>query len=415
MARVILHSDMNNFYASVECLRHPEFANRPVAVCGDPEARRGIVLAKNMPAKVCGVKTGMPIWEARRACPDLELLPPHFPLYIQYAQMAREIYYEYTDLIEPFGLDEAWLDVGGSTALFGNGASIANQLRNRIRKELGLTVSIGVSFNKVFAKLGSDMKKPDATTVISPENYQKLVWRLPVEDLLFVGPATKAKLDRYCIRTIGDLAQTDSQALLSWFGKSGLLLWQYANGQDTAGVTMWGEREPVKSIGNSTTTPHDLTCETEVKIVLMALAENVAARLRENGFRCQTLQLSIRDNTLNWMERQITLSAPTQIAEDLLKAALSLFHTHYPFPKPVRALGIRTSHLLEAHECRQLSFFPGEMKRQKQEHLAHTLDALRDRFGFSCIQKGRLLTDSALSTSQPKEDPFLHPMESRLA
>ena len=189
MKPVILHSDMNNFYASVEILYDPALRDKPVAVAGDEEARHGIVLAKNDIAKRLGIHTGQVLWEARQQCPELVCVPAHYERYLAFSAQAREIYTSYTDQVESFGLDECWLDVTGSVGLFGDGPTIANDIRGRIRRELGLTVSVGVSFNKVFAKLGSDMKKPDAITVITPENYRERAWSLPVSDLLYVGPA----------------------------------------------------------------------------------------------------------------------------------------------------------------------------------------------------------------------------------
>ena len=281
MERVILHSDLNNFYASVECLYNPSLRGKPVAVAGDPEARHGIVLAKNYEAKACGVATGNPLWMAKKKCPDIIFVPPHYDLYMKYSQIAKEIYSEYTDQVEPYGLDECWLDVTGSTHLFGDGRRIANELRKRIKFELGVTASVGVSYNKIFAKLGSDMKKPDATTIISSDHFRDVVWPLPVNDLLYVGRATHNKLKRYGIHTIGDLAQADQKLLHNMLGQNGLMLWMFANGLDTSPVSNIGAKFLIKSIGNSTTAPLDLITDEDIRITLMVLCESVSSQMRE--------------------------------------------------------------------------------------------------------------------------------------
>ena len=294
MDRIILHSDYNCFYASVEMLHHPELAGKPLAVGGDPEARHGIVLTANYIAKRMGVKTGMALWQARQACPDLVFVPPRMDLYLRFSRMAREIYLEYTDQVENFGCDEAWLAVERSRSIKGDGMTIAREISDRIKQELGITVSIGVSWNKIFAKLGSDYKKPDAITEISRENYKEIVWPLPASDLLYVGRSTERKLSRVGIHTIGELACAEPAHLQSFLGKMGLVLSAFANGLDDSPVSEDGYHAPVKSIGNSTTTPRDLTTDTDVKIILMALSESVAARLRKNGFCAGVVEISIR-------------------------------------------------------------------------------------------------------------------------
>ncbi len=294
MDRIILHSDCNCFYASVEMLHHPELAGKPLAVGGDPEARHGIVLTANYIAKRMGVKTGMALWQARQACPDLVFVPPRMDLYLRFSRMAREIYLEYTDQVENFGCDEAWLAVERSRSIKGDGMTIAREISDRIKQELGITVSIGVSWNKIFAKLGSDYKKPDAITEISRENYKEIVWPLPASDLLYVGRSTERKLSRVGIHTIGELACAEPAHLQSFLGKMGLVLSAFANGLDDSPVSEDGYHAPVKSIGNSTTTPRDLTTDTDVKIILMALSESVAARLRKNGFCAGVVEISIR-------------------------------------------------------------------------------------------------------------------------
>lgn len=407
MERTILHSDMNNFYASVEILFDPTLRGKPIAVSGDAEARHGIVLAKSYEAKACGIRTGETLWEAKQKCPDIVFVPAHYDRYLKYSALARELYVEYSDLVEPFGLDECWIDVTGSTHLFGSGESIADQLRTRIKKELGLTVSIGVSFNKVFAKLGSDMKKPDATTVLRPDNFQQLVWDLPVSNLLYVGPATTAKLAKFDIRTIGALANSDVKFLYWLLGKNGIMLHEFANGRDTSNVRPYYHIPPIKTIGNSVTTPRDLITDDDVKITLLALAESVAARLREQNCLCRTVQLGIRDNTLWSYERQTTLSLPTSNATELLYAAFQLYKLHHTSGKPVRSLSVRALGLVPHHE--QLSLYPDEQARRKEHDLEVIIDRLRNKYGYHAIQRGIALLDPALDLDA-KGEHVIHPI-----
>ena len=406
--RVILHSDLNNFYASVECRYHPEYRGKPLAVLGDPEARHGIVLAKNYEAKYHDVKTGDPMWMAKQKCPDIIFVPPHYDLYMKHSKLVREIYAEYTDKVEPYGLDECWLDVTGSTMLFGSGQEIADKLRERIKFELGVSVSVGVSFNKIFAKLGSDMKKPDATTVIESERFKEIVWPLPVKELLYVGRATHNKLRRKGIFTIGDLADTNPENLRFWLGKMGVVLWQFANGLDTSPVSNIGAKSMIKTVGNSTTAPRDLISNEDIKITLMVLSESVSARLREYGFICRTVQIGIRDNELNWIERQGKLEIPNRTAKSIFELAFSLFKKHTN-GKPIRSLSVRACDL-ESIDHVQLSLLPDVSQLQKQEELEAAMDDLRNRFGHFSIQKGLMLTDKELSRLDPKNDHIIHPM-----
>lgn len=406
--RVILHSDLNNFYASVECLCHPEYRGKPLAVLGDPEARHGIVLAKNYEAKAYGVQTGDPMWMAQKKCPDIVFVPPHYDLYMKHSKLIREIYSEYTDKVEPYGLDECWLDVSGSTMLFGSGEDIANEIRKRVKFELGVSVSVGVSFNKIFAKLGSDMKKPDATTVIESNRFKEIVWPLPVKELLYVGRATHAKLKRKGIFTIGDLANSNPENLRFWLGKMGVVLWQFANGLDTSPVSNIGAKSLIKTVGNSTTAPRDLITDEDIKITLMVLCESVSARLREYGFICRTVQIGIRDNELEWFERQGKLEIPNRTAKSIFELAFSLF-TKYTNGKPIRSLSVRACDL-KPMDFVQLSLLPDAAKLQKQEELETEIDNLRNRFGHFSVQKGMMLCDTELSNLDPKNDHIIHPM-----
>ena len=406
--RLILHSDLNNFYASVECLDNAALRGKPVAVCGDPALRHGIVLAKSYEAKAFGVATGQAIWEARSRCPGLVVVPPRYDRYLEISRQVRELYLQYTDQVEPFGLDESWLDVGGSAALFGDGKQIADTLRRRVRGELGLTVSVGVSFNKVFAKLGSDYRKPDATTVITRENYRELVWALPVSDLLYVGPATARKLGRYGVYTIGALARSSPDFLHAVLGKVGVMLWQFANGLDRSGVSTYYAMPPIKSVGNSTTAPRDLVSDDDVKITLYALCESVAARLREQRCLCSTVQLGIRDNTLLRYERQEKLTAPASNSTDLFDAAFRLFCTNRP-SRPVRSLSVRACGLSPAEEAPQLSLFPEDVKRRKREDLEQAVDRIRAKYGYTGIRRGIQLLDPALDLDA-KGSHIIHPI-----
>ena len=399
MTRTVLHSDLNNFYASVELLSRPELRDRPVAVAGDVEARHGIVLAKNYAAKAFGVQTAEPLWQAKQKCPEIVFLPPHFELYEKYSHAAREIYYEYTDMIEPFGLDECWLDVTGSLGIFESGEKIADDIRRRMKKELGLTVSVGVSFNKVFAKLGSDMKKPDATTVISPDDFCEKIWSLPASDLLFVGRQTDKKLKLYGIRTIGDLATTDPYLLKCLFGKNGLSLYEAANGRDTSPVSLFGSSPPPKSIGNSTTPPRDLVSENDVDIILYQLCESVSSRMRREGVVCETVQVSVRYSDLRSLERQMKPDYPNRTARSLFLSAKELMRKHRLCSAPIRSLGVRAADLVRA-EYEQMSFSPDIMAIQRAETLEGAVDGLRERFGSPALRRGIMFTDEILGADQ---------------
>ena len=397
MDRTILHSDCNCFYASVEMLHRPELTGKPLAVGGDPEARHGIVLTANYIAKRQGVKTGMALWQARQACPDIIFVPPRMDLYLRFSRLCREIYLEYTDQVENFGCDEAWLAVENSSLIKGDGMTIAREISERIRRELGITVSIGVSWNKIFAKLGSDYKKPDAITRISRENYRQIVWPLPSSDLLYVGRSTKRKLARVGIITIGDIAESEPDYMHSLLGKMGLILHGFANGLDESPVTTDGYSAPVKSIGNSTTTPRDLETDTDVKIILMALSESVAMRLRKNGFVAEVVEISVRDNGLYSFTRQKKLSRPTNVTNEIMTAAFSLFKEHYSWQNPIRSLGVRGSSLKLENIPVQLNLFTDEKMREKQEKLDAMTDEIRRRFGYFSIQRAFVKQDETLS------------------
>lgn len=410
MSRIILHSDCNCFYASVECALNPALKGKPVAVSGNPEKRHGIILAKSEEAKKFGVKTGEAIWQAKKKCPQLITLPPNFSKYVEYSKSVKEIYYKYTDMVESFGLDEAWLDVTGSTRLFGNGYEIAQQIRSRIKKELDITVSIGVSYNKIFAKLGSDYKKPDAVTLINKSNYKHMVWSLPAEDLLYVGSATRKKLNSLGIFTIGQIANTPVDILKKNLGKWGQMLHSFANGNDTSTVALYGETSPVKSIGNSTTSPRDLKDITDVKIIMGVLADSVARRMREQGLSCMLVSITVRDNSLCSFTRQKKLLSYTDITSEILNTALALFKESYSWKNPIRSLGLSVSELTCKDSGTQLSLFEDNKKRLRQESLDKTTDALKNRFGNFIINPAVMLKDTTLSGFNPKADHTIHPV-----
>ena len=388
MERVILHCDLNCFYASVELLSHPELRGVPVAVCGDPEARHGIILAKNEPAKAFGVKTAETIWQAKKKCPDLVLLPPHHDRYSDYSRRVNAIYGDYTDLVEPFGIDESWLDVSGSLHLFGGDAkALADTIRARIKAELGLTISVGVSFNKVFAKLGSDYKKPDATTVIPPDGWQEIVYPLPVGDLLYVGRAAQEVLSRYGVHTIGELAKCPQEMLETLMGKMGTQLYQYANGLDKSPVRGAADREPVKSVGNSTTFRKDLTTWDEVRTGIALLSDSVAMRLRRHGLYCMGVQVGLKDNKFQSVSRQKMLDHSTHLMREINDAALELVKLAWKAPTPIRLLSVTAIHLTpEAETYQQLDLLgQAPQAREKQEKVERAMDDIRRKYGHSAI------------------------------
>ncbi len=404
MQRAILHIDCNKFYASVECLHRPEIRDKPVAVGGSREERHGIILTKNEIAASYGVKTGEPLWQARQKCPELVVVPPNFPLYKRFSKMARNIYKDYSDYIEPFGLDENWIDITGSAK---SPPAIAQEIRRRVKYELGITVSIGVSWNKIFAKFGSDYKKPDAVTVITRGNYKDIVWKSPCSDLLFVGPATKRKLNSYGIYTIGELANSGQSFLKSVFGKNGEILYSFANGLDTTSVCHMNDEQALKSIGNSTTTPRDMVNDDDVKTVFTVLAESVARRLREHGVKGRSVTISVRDCDLRSFTRRTHLKTHTDVSSEIITAAMALFRANYDWAKPLRSIGVSVSDFGE--DILQFDLNGTVEKHEKLERLEHTVDDIRRRFGNYAVQRASLLADVGLSRFNPHDDHTIHP------
>ena len=408
--RTILHADMNNCYASIEMLHHPKLRGHPVAVGGSAEQRHGIILARNYEARPYGIKVGQALWEARQKCPGLIIVPPDYDKYLRFSRLFRSILADYSPQVEPFGLDESWIDVTGGVAAHGSGEKIADEIRERVKFELGITVSVGVSYNKIFSKLGSDMKKPDATTVITESNFRELVWPLPASDLLGVGRATEGKLTKYGIKTIGDIANANPSILKSWLGQWGLYLHTYANGLDRSPVAEIGMEGIIKSIGNSMTCPRDLVCDDDAHIVFQNLAESVAERMREQGLMAKTVQISLRANDLFWFERQSSLPQPTHISTEMCAAAMKLLRQNWKWEKPLRSVGIRGTNLVPINQLRQLSLFLDEQRRDKAEKLEYTIDTIRRRFGHYAVDRALLLIDSQLGKLNPKSDHTIHPI-----
>jgi len=391
MERTILHCDCNGFFASVECLFRPELKTVPMAVGGDSESRHGIILAKNELAKKYNIQTAETIWQAKKKCPDLVIVPPRHEEYSKYSRIINSIYQEYTDLVEPFGIDESWLDVTASRRLFGDGKTIADTIRERVKREIGLTVSVGVSFNKVFAKLGSDYKKPDATTVISRENVEKIVYPLPVSALLFVGGKTLEKLNLMHIHTIGDLAKADRNILSAKLGKAGEMLSVYARGEDEDPVKSIYHQDEVKSVGNGMTFRRDLLGEEDIKQGIHILAESVATRLRKKKLKCETIHLQIKSPDFKTVSRQKKLSSPTSLEKEISEVAYGLFLSLWSLEKPVRAMTITGSNLVSGDGATQMTFFEEEKDTEKRERLEETIDVLRNRFGYDSLKKADVI------------------------
>ena len=387
--RWVLHCDCNSFYASVELLSRPELRQKPVAVCGDPASRHGIILAKNEPAKAMGVKTAEAIWQAKRKCPDLVLLEPHRERYVHYYKVINEIYCRFTDRVEPFSIDESWLDVSGSWQLFAQSPkALADRLRAEVRGATGLTISVGISFNKIFAKLGSDYKKPDATTWISRDNYQQLVWPLPVTDLLYVGRSAAETLERVGVRTIGDLARFDRERLFRLLGKQGSQLHDYACGLDRSPVAPAGQYTPPKSVGNGNTFAHNLQSREEIQAGIVQLADQVGARLRRHRMKCTGVALQIRDPDFRDISRQKRLEVPTCLGREIAREAMELADGCWNMQKPVRALTVTAIYLIpEDQAAVQQTLFgdQGAEQRERLEKLAHAMDAIRDKYGRGAI------------------------------
>lgn len=386
--RIILHCDLNNFFASVSLLSNPTLYDLPIAVCGSVEARHGIVLAKNENAKRFGVKTAEAVWEAKQKCPDLVILPPDYKKYHEYSALAKEIYARYTDIIEPFGIDECWLDVTGSTMLFGNGEQIANKIRNDIKRELGITISVGVSFNKIFAKLGSDMKKPDAVTVISRENFKQKVWGLPVSDLLFVGKKTAQKLNQTGIFTVGDVTKCDNAMLTRLLGKAGVQLKSYALGEDNSPVVPPCDDDIPKSVGRTVTPPQDITDNTGVWKIFVKISEEISEILHNKRLYASTIQVHTRNSTLKTKEYSHTLLNPLNTSILLAREAMNIFENNYNWDLSLRSVGFRVTNLKGENVAFQTDIFGSVTKDEQEEKIENSILKVRKKFGNGSLKRG---------------------------
>lgn len=346
--RTILHCDCNNFYASVEIAKDKKrLAGKPLIVCGDPKLRHGIVLAKSIEAKRCGIQTGETIWQARKKCPDVILVPACFDDYLTASGAFRSLCRSFSPLVEPFGLDENWLDITGADL---SGDLVASQLRTAIKDILGITLSIGVSSNKVFSKLASDFRKPDATTIISPAKVSQKIWPLPVDVMLYIGRSTSKQLHSMGIDTIGQLAHTDPDILTHTFGKIGIQIKNHALGIEAPLLPPRQHTAPVKSIGNSSTPPQDMHTFEQTAVLIYTLCESVSARMHEQQCLGQTITLTMKDTRFHTFSRQKALPFPTMSLHDIASAALSMLKTHYDFHLPLRAVGVTCGNLLHVEE-----------------------------------------------------------------
>ena len=406
MERTILHCDMNNFYASVECMLNPSLRGHPVAVGGDVENRHGIILAKNYEAKKFGIQTGEALWQAKQKCPKLIIVSPHYEEYLKYSRLAHSIYADYTDLIEPYGMDEVWMDVTGSTKAFGSGEVIANTLRERIKYELGLTISVGVSFCKVFAKLGSDMKKPDAVTVIPKDSFRDIIWDLPASDMLGVGRSTEKFLSSYGIHTIGQLANAYPDLMQRKLGKNGMVLLAFANGEDRSKVAPQDYEPPMKSIGHGITTMQDLENNAEVWNIMLALTQDIGHKLRVYNKNAAGVAIYIRyieDKQIAGKQWQCQLPVRTHSAAIIAKEAYRLFERFYGWEYPIRSVTVRAINLCSQDLPEQLQFFSDAAAVERKEKLETAIEDIRRRFGKYSIQPACLCQNIKMPTDREVE------------
>lgn len=404
--RIILHCDMNNFYASVECMLNPSLKGHPVAVGGDVENRHGIILAKNYDAKKYGIQTGEALWQAKQKCQDLIIVPPNYEEYLKYSRLAHAIYEEYTDLIEPYGMDEVWLDISSSSRPFCYGEQVANELRERIKFELGLTISVGVSFCKVFAKLDSDLKKPDAVTVIPKDSFREQIWHLPASDMVGVGRATGKPLAGYGIRTIGDLANAYPDLIQKKLGKNGMLLLAFANGEDRSRVARQDFEPPMKSVGHGITTMQDLENNAEVWRIMLALTQDIGKKLRlynKNEGGVAIFVRYVQDKQIFGKQWQCQLPMRTHSAAIIAREAYGLFERNYKWAYPVRSVTVRAINLCSQEEPKQIGFFMNPQEVDRRERLETVIEEIRDRFGKYAIQPATLCQNIKMPTDREIE------------
>lgn len=405
--RTILHVDLNNFYASVECSINPSIKDYPVAVGGNESERHGIILASNYHAKAFGIKTGSSIREAISICPDIIIVPPSFHIYSEISKRVREIFYKYSDKVEPFGIDEAWIDVTNSLLLYKSALNIAQLISQEIKDTFNLTVSIGISFNKIFSKLGSDYKKPDAITIITRENYKEIVWPLPVEDLMFVGKANKAKLNKLGIYTIGELANKNYDFLKINLGKMGEIIYYFANGFDNSEVAHKDDYTLPKSVGNSITTKVDINNLLEAKIVIFILSESIATRLKELDLMGSTISISYRDANLETLSRQVKLENPCDTTDLIAENAIMLLDDNYDFNIPLRSLGVAVSSLVSKFNNEQINFF---YDNQKEYDKDIAIRNIKEKYGNDKIKRANSLVNKDIASFDPKGDHIIFPV-----
>ncbi len=408
-SKVVLHIDLNNFYASVSCANIPTLVDEPIAVCGDEDLRHGIVLAKNLKAKNMGVKTGQVIWQAKELCPNLLAVPANFNDYLKYSNEVRNILKRYSDKVQPFGIDESWIDLTEKKIDIDEGENIANHIRNTIRNELGLTISVGVSDNKIYSKFGSDLKKPDAVSVISKDRNIDILYSKPICDLLFIGNSTEKKLNEIGVFNIGQLANANIKTLKSLLGKNGIMLHDFACGKDNSSV-LFSEISPeIKSIGNSITTAHDLKSLADASITLYALCESVSERLRMHKLICSTLKVGIRYNNLKVVQFQTQLEHRSELCYDLYRFSMKLLEKNWDISIPLRSLGVSVSGLTSSDFPVQLSFLPEAMKKEKYRNFEYALDKIRNTYGHYSLQRAVMQFDKSLGQINPKDDHVIHP------
>ena len=417
--RLIFHCDCNNFFASCECLDHPELKSVPLAVAGDPENRVGVVVAKNELAKKYGVKTTDTVWQAKRKCPDLVFVPPRHHLYKEISNRINDIYHEYTEYVEPASIDESYLDMTGAPDFYGMTArEMADALRDRIRTEIGVTISVGVSFNKIFAKMGSDYKKPDATTEITPDNYREILWPLPVSDLMFAGKAAVAVLNKKSIHTIGDLARQPKERMRDLLGKGGDQLWLYANGLDTEPVRKWGDAPEIKSVSRGMTFKRDLVTEEEIRTGVAVLVDHVAMSLRRHGLKGEVINIQIKTPDLRVISRQTSLDHYTYLQHEIQEIAMRLIRGNWTIGEkaPIRAITVGVTKLLPSDQAgEQMDMFdllvttnvgkPIKAQREKHEKLEAAVDSIRRRFGNQMITLGYQQNEEiGISRDHPRKE-----------
>lgn len=393
--RSILHCDLNGFFASVECLKNPKLKYVPMAVSGDPKLRHGIILAKNEIAKKYGIYTPETVYSAKKKCPNLVLVKPHFEEYSKYSKLVNKIYLKYTDRVEPFSIDESFLDITESTKLFGTPYEIAYKIKEEVKNTLGLTISVGVSFNKIFAKMGSDMKKPDAITVIDYEHFKEIIHPLPVENMLFVGKSTTETLKKMRIYKIGDIAKYDVNKLIKKLGKMGMQLYNYSNGIDDSEVKFYDDKYVPKSISKGITFSQDISDINKLIGIITELSEDVSRSLRNKNMKCSNVCVNIKYGDFSAINRQKKIFK-TDLFQDICKIAVEIFKENYN-NSPVRKLTVSLSTLESLDDEVQLDLFEFQAEKnnnrsnKKIEEISKLMDNMQDRFGRDKVKFGTLI------------------------